>query len=82
MDIDYTWRFRFRSDRILIHMELNRGAKQFDASLSLEKRPFSYGLAAPFLQYPFMTLKVVVSIYWQALRLWLKRVLFHTSRTR
>jgi DUF1365 family protein len=34
-------------------------------------------LSAALLRYPFMTLKVVGAIYYQALRLWLKKVPFH-----
>ena len=29
------------------------------------------------LRYPFLTLSVVVSIYWQAFRLWLKGIPFY-----
>jgi len=29
------------------------------------------------LRYPFLTLSVVISIYWQAFRLWLKGIPFY-----
>ena len=53
------------------------GSKLFDASLMLERRPISSAaLSAALLRHPFMTLKVVAAIYYQALRLWLKNSRF------
>ncbi len=51
----------------------------FEALLQLQKRPInSYNLASALLRYPGMTMQVVIAIYWQALRLWLKGADFHT----
>ena len=45
----------------------------------LERREIGgAALAHALLAFPFMTLKVIAAIHWQALRLWLKRVPFHT----
>lgn len=51
--------------------------KIFDASLIMHKQPFTNKhLFRIWCQLPVMTIKVVVAIYWQALRLFIKRVPF------
>ncbi len=76
MDYDYDWRFTPPGERIGVHMRNERdGARDFDASLSLERRPLDGPtMARALASHPFMTGKVVGAIYWQALRLWLKGV--------
>ena len=49
----------------------------FEANLALRQRPLSgRNLNLALLRYPFLTARVATAIYWQALRLWLKRVPF------
>jgi DUF1365 family protein len=51
------------------------GAPLFDATLTLERRPWTGGeLLRALLAHPAMTAKVVFAIHWEALRLWLKKV--------
>ena len=50
------------------------GKRFFDASINLRREEISSkSLARILLVYPFMTLKVMAAIHWEALRLWLKR---------
>ena len=78
MDIDYDWRFSQPSDRLTVHMQnFVDSRKLFDATLDLDYRPMtSMNMARVLLQYPVITIKVVVAIYYQALRLMLKRTPF------
>ena len=51
--------------------------KLFDASLSLHRREITRpSLSSVLIRYPVMTGKVITMIYWQALRLILKRIPF------
>ena len=80
MDMQYEWSFS-RPDDVLSVFMSNRqqGEKVFDATLKLEKLPITQSnLAKVLVMYPLMTMKVVVLIYYQALRLWLKKVPFFT----
>ena len=79
MNIRYDWRFATPRARLTAHMQNWRDdAKVFDATLDLERAPINaWTLAATLLKFPFMTAVVVFGIYWQALRLSLKRVPFY-----
>jgi DUF1365 family protein len=82
----YFWQVsppKSEDDKLLVKIE-NRNNdtsgkvnKLFDASLVMRKKPFTKtSLLRIWSQLPVMTVKVVLSIYWQALKLFIKRVPF------
>jgi DUF1365 family protein len=79
MDIDYDWTFREPGDSLSVFMaNLKDGDRIFSASIQLKRTEITgTSLARVLLTFPFMTIKVVAAIYWQALRLWLKRSPFY-----
>jgi DUF1365 family protein len=80
MNMQYHWHSNTPGQKLILHMANSRdGVNVFDAGLSLTHKPMTAtNLTAILLRYPFMTMKVCAAIYWQALRLWLKGVPFHS----
>ncbi|MBU1331359.1 MAG: DUF1365 domain-containing protein [Gammaproteobacteria bacterium] len=75
-ELEYRMGFSQPGERLGIHMADWAGeTKVFDASLSLTRTALDRAsLHRYLLSFPWMTGKTVVGIYWQALRLLLKRV--------
>jgi hypothetical protein len=79
MNQDYVWKFSTPGKTLSVHMEnYDSGHKSFDASMHLDAVPISgWSLARVLVWYPFMTGKVILAIYWNALLLLCKRVPVH-----
>jgi uncharacterized protein len=75
----YRWRFGEPGQRLSVYMEnLQDGSRVFDAGLELKSRPVNGpGLAGCLAAWPLITVGVLARIYWQALRLLLKRAQFY-----
>ncbi|SDN36745.1 DUF1365 domain-containing protein [Vreelandella arcis] len=79
MDMTYRWRFNTPDDHLLLHMEnWQDGQRHFGATLTLEAAPATPKvLLATLARQPWISLKTVAGIHFEALRLWLKRVPIH-----
>lgn len=79
INMDYRLRFNVEATHLRIHMQNWQGRqKVFEADLALRRQPLDRrGLHGYILAFPWMSLRTVVAIYWQALRLLLKRTPIH-----
>lgn len=80
MDVDYEFAVTTPGESLVAHMNtIDRheagGAPYFDATLTLERRPWTASaIRRVLIRHPMMTAKVIGAIHWEALRLWLKGV--------
>lgn len=79
MNLKYKWKFNEPRDFLFISMECSKNKeKYFNATLKMTNKAWSsYALNnLLFLSFP-MSIKAIVSIYWNALILYLKKVRFY-----
>jgi DUF1365 family protein len=79
LNMDYHLQFALDAQRVRIHMQNWRaGHKVFEADLALQRQPLDRAaLQRHILSFPWMSLRTLSGIYWQALRLLLKRTPLH-----
>lgn len=79
MDMDYRWVFAEPGRTLRVHLENHReGKRVFDATLVMNAQAVNAKtLRQTLIRFPWVTVKVITAIHWQALRLWLKKVPFY-----
>jgi uncharacterized protein len=71
----YEWRLQAPGEALRVHMDvLAEGAREFDATLVLERRPIgAFTLLRCLIGYPWMTARILLAIHWQAFLIWCRR---------
>ena len=85
MDMNYRWQVDVPGETLSVHIANRHNATpateqaDFVASMVLQRREISRAsLRNALVRFPFMTHRVWLGIYFQALRLWLKKTNFYT----
>ncbi|MCH5376185.1 MAG: DUF1365 domain-containing protein [Planctomycetes bacterium] len=78
MDTTYCWRLSPPGKRLFAGITTaRRGQRLFDATMALKRRPLGrWEMRGMLIRFPWMTAQIVIAIYFEALRLWLKKVPF------
>jgi DUF1365 family protein len=73
---EYEWTFTPPSERLISQSTSYEGGRAiFDSTLKLERRDWSRAeLHRALFRFPWMTMKVIAAIHWQAVKLFLKKV--------
>lgn len=79
MDMIYKWRIKQPNQNLKLHLSCYKESKHFEAALDLQKEPLTTkSLRKALLSIPSMSIKTVAGIYWQAIKLFFKRVPIYT----
>ncbi len=93
MGLVYTWKGKKPEKDLLVHLDVHRketaineangnqvGSLELDATLVLKRLPMnSSNMNSILWRYPWMTVKVFLAIYWQAVKLFVKRMPFYSN---
>ncbi len=76
MDCSYRWTLTEPGGTLRVRVaETEAGVFTFDADLQLVRQPWTASsIRRTLFRFPWMTLKVIAAIHWEALWLWIKRV--------
>ena len=80
MEMNYDMRFTPPDEKLAVRMtSFESGTKMLNVVMSLKRKKLnSVNLNRLLLSYPLMSMKVFAAIYWQALKLYLKKVPFYS----
>lgn len=76
MNMTYRWKSTIPTNTLSIHLEnWQQKIKVMDATMILKHQPINAkNMNAILIRFPWMTVKIAISIYWQALTIWIKGV--------
>ena len=80
MDTEFEFRYKLPAERLNVQINVKdqAGDKFFISTLTGTMKKLSDGrLLAYVFRFPFVTLKVIGAIHWEAFRLWLKKIPYH-----
>jgi len=79
LDMTYKWQVKQPDDKLALHLSCYQQSKHFEAALDMQKKPLtSVNLRKSLMSIPSMTIKTIAGIYWQAIKLFIKRVPIYT----
>ena len=80
MDVEYDWVLSRPEEQLSVFMANSQDrVRLFSAAMILNRKPITTrSLASVLLRFPLQTFKIILAIYWEALRLWIKRCPFYT----
>ncbi|WP_066964886.1 DUF1365 domain-containing protein [Microbulbifer sp. Q7] len=80
LEQSYQWRSTLPGKALTVSIRsVQDGERVFDACMHLQREEITAAtLRSKLIQFPMHTVKIIMSIYWQALKLFIKRIPVHT----